>query len=176
MLMMRTVWLDTSGTGATDACIACAPSRLCSWEMALMLMMRTVWFDTSGTGRLMFVLLVLPAFNAAWNWELMLMMRTVWFDTSGTGRLMFVLLVLLALCAWELARSLVWYFWDRATDACIACAPSLKAPGRSQLMLMMRTVWFDTSGTGRLMFVLLVLLVFTAAGKWRCAHDAHGLV
>ena len=75
--------------------------------MALMLMMRTVWFDTSGTGRLMFVLLVLPAFNAAWNWQLMLMMRTVWFDTSGTGRLMFVLLVLLALCAWELAHSLV---------------------------------------------------------------------
>ena len=53
---------------------------------------------------------------------------------------------------------------------------ALKAPGNWQLMLMMRTVWFDTSGTGRLMFVLLVLLVFTAAGKWRCAHDAHGLV
>ena len=51
---------------------------------------------------------------------------TVWFDTSGTGRLMFVMLVLLALCAWELAHSLVWYFWDRATDACIACAPSLE--------------------------------------------------
>ena len=34
MLMMRTVWLDTSGTGATDACIACAPSRTGSREMA----------------------------------------------------------------------------------------------------------------------------------------------
>ena len=35
------------------------------------------------------------------------------------------------------------------------------------LMLMMRTVWFDTSGTGRLMLVLLVHLAFNAAGKWR---------
>ena len=34
-------------------------------------------------------------------------------------------------------------------------------------MLMMRTVWFDTSGTGRLMLVLLVLLAFNAAGKWQ---------
>ena len=35
------------------------------------------------------------------------------------------------------------------------------------LMLMMRTVWFATSGTGRLMLVLLVLLAFNAARKWQ---------
>ena len=29
-------------------------------------------------------------------------------------------------------------------------------------MLMMRTVWLDTSGTGRLMLALLVLLAFKA--------------
>ena len=34
-------------------------------------------------------------------------------------------------------------------------------------MLIMRTVCFDTSGTGRLMLVLLVLLALNAAGKWQ---------
>ena len=34
------------------------------------------------------------------------------------------------------------------------------------LLLMMRTVWFDTS-CGRLMLVLLVLLAFTAARNWQ---------
>ena len=43
-------------------------------------------------------------------------------------------------------------------------------------MLMMRTVWFDTSGTGRPMLVLLVLLGFNAAKEMAGdAHDAHGL-
>ena len=44
-------------------------------------------------------------------------------------------------------------------------------------MLMIRTVWSDTSGTGRLMLVLLVLLAFKYS--WEMAadvHDAHGLV
>ena len=34
-----------------------------------------------------------------------------------------------------------------------------------QLMLTMRTVWFDTTGTGRLMLVLLVLVDLRAPGK-----------
>ena len=34
-------------------------------------------------------------------------------------------------------------------------------------MLMMRRVWFDTSWTGRLMLVLLVLPAFNAPGKWQ---------
>ena len=33
-------------------------------------------------------------------------------------------------------------------------------------MLMMRKVWFDTSETGRLMLVLLVLLAFKVTKKW----------
>ena len=44
---------------------------------------------------------------------------------------------------------------------------AFKAPGKWQLMLMMRTVWFDTSGTGALMLVLLVFLAFKAPGKWQ---------
>ena len=34
-------------------------------------------------------------------------------------------------------------------------------------MHTMRAVWFDTSGTGRLMLVLLVLLALKAPGKWQ---------
>ena len=42
---------------------------------------------------------------------------------------------------------------------------------------MMRPVWFDTSRTGRLMLVLLVLLAFNIAKEMASdAHDAHGLV
>ena len=51
MLMMRTVWFDTSGTGRLILVL-------------LLVMMRTVWLDTSGTGRLMLALLVLLAFKA----------------------------------------------------------------------------------------------------------------
>ena len=42
---------------------------------------------------------------------------------------------------------------------------AFKAKKKWQLMLMIRTVWSDTSGTGRLMLVLLVLLAFSTAGK-----------
>ena len=45
---------------------------------------------------------------------------------------------------------------------------AFNAQKRWQLMLMMRTVWFDASRTERLMLVLLVLMQ-----KW---HDAPGLV
>ena len=65
MLMMRTVWLDTSGTGR----LMLALLVLLAFNGTLMLMMRTVWFDTSGTGRLMLVLLVLLAFNVAGKWQ-----------------------------------------------------------------------------------------------------------
>ena len=42
-----------------------------------------------------------------------------------------------------------------------------KAQKRWQLMLIMRTVCFDASRTGRLMLVLLVLLAFKAKKKWQ---------
>ena len=34
MLMMRTVWLDTSVTGRLNACIACAPGLAGTTDMA----------------------------------------------------------------------------------------------------------------------------------------------
>ena len=55
------------------------------------------------------------------------------------------------------------YFWQLVLiDACMVLC---SLPTNGTLMLMMRTVWFDTSGTGRLMLVLLVLLAFKAPGN-----------
>ena len=72
---------------------------------------------------------------------------------------MLVLLVLLAFkargkfkayrkCAADAhdAHGLVSNLCVSAADACITCAPGLDRKGNWQLMLMMRTVWFDTSG------------------------------
>ena len=69
MLMMRTVWFDTSGTGRLMLVLLVLLAFSAARKWQLMLMMRTVWFDTSGTGRLMFVLLVHLAFKAPGKWR-----------------------------------------------------------------------------------------------------------
>ena len=61
MLMMRTVWFDTSGTRRLMLVLFVLVALKAPGKWQLMLMMRTVRFDTSGTGRLMLVLLVLLA-------------------------------------------------------------------------------------------------------------------
>ena len=58
MLMMRTVWFDTSGMGRVMVVLFVLLAFKAQRKWQLMLMMRTVWFDTFGAGRLMLVLLV----------------------------------------------------------------------------------------------------------------------
>ena len=65
MLMMFTVWFDTSGMGRLMVVLFVLLASKVQRKWQLMLVMRTVWFDTSGMGRLMVALFVLLAFKAA---------------------------------------------------------------------------------------------------------------